>query len=104
VLPSGGAIHAVVQKASTAWANAGGDRNETYVGITGTLNKYAAAMRWDTAVSTTNFQLSTVFGMEAIGATTNIKITWDASAGAAPNQNTGTAGSLDVYVLLSAVL
>lgn len=104
VLPSGGMIHAVVLKHSTDWDNGGGGaRNEASVGITGTLNKYAAAFRWDQAVTNTNFQLSTIQGIEAIGATTNIKMQWDSSASAV-NLNTGTQGSLDCYVLLSGLL
>lgn len=99
-LPSGGMIHAVVIKASTAWDLA---RVALSVGISGTTDKYAAVFRQDTAVTNTNFQLSTVQGIEAIGAATNILVTAEDILGAS-NLNALGAGSSDIYVLLSGLL
>lgn len=96
-LPAGGIIHAVKIKHSTAFSGGGAASYTVSVGITGTLNKYAAAFDVFAAVGATVQQLSTTVGTENHGSATSIKI----AATCDVNLDLVTAGSVDVWVLAS---
>lgn len=100
-LAAAGVIHAVKIKHSVAFAGAAIASYTLSVGIGGTLAKYASAFDVFQAVSNTAFQLSAVTGSENNGATTPILIT-ATSTGA--NLSASTAGTVDVWALLSVAL
>jgi hypothetical protein len=100
-LVAGGVIHAVKIKHSVAFA---GPAIATYtisVGIAGTLAKYASAFDVFQAVSNIAFQTSSVLGSESNGAAINILAT-AVSTGA--NLSVSTAGSVDIWALISKAL
>jgi hypothetical protein len=97
-LPAGGVIHAVMMKTSAAFTGGSISAYTLSVGITGTLNKYAAAFNVFQAVAATTFQLSTTQGAESFTAATSIKI---AATSTSDDLDAATAGSVDVYLLMS---
>lgn len=97
-LPAGGIIHGVKIKHSVLFAGTGITDYKVSVGIVGTLAKYASAFDVDTAVSNTNFQLSTTIGSENHGAATSIRL---AATTTGANLDQSTGGSVDVWVLTS---
>lgn len=97
-LGAGEAIHATKTKHNTAFVGASITALTISVGIAGTLAKYAAAYDVVPAVSATAYQLSTTVGSESHTAATAIK--WAAVATGA-NLSVLTAGSVDIWVLVS---
>lgn len=97
-LPAGGCIHGVKIKHSTLFAGVGITDYKISVGIVGNLTKYAPAFDVDTAVSGTAFQLSSIVGSEDHGAATSIRI---AATSTGANLSLSTAGSVDVWLLVS---
>ncbi len=68
------------------------------IGTVGDANKYTAAFDVYQGASNVAYQDSTTAGSENFGAPVNIKITATSSGGAL---STATAGSVDVWVLMS---
>lgn len=97
-LPAGGIIHAVKIKHSTPFTGGAISAYTISVGITGTLNKYANAFNVFQAAGGTVFQLSTTVGSEDHGSATSIKA---AAASTSANLNAATAGSVDIWLLVS---
>lgn len=97
-LPAGAVIHGVKIKHSTAFAGTSITAVTVSVGVTGVLNKYASAFDVFQAVGDTIFQLSNVLGSESNGTSVNLLAT-ATSTGA--NLSALTAGSVDIWVLLS---
>jgi hypothetical protein len=100
-LPIAGIIHAVKIKHSVAFTGGAISAYTIKLGITGNTAKYASAYNVFQAVSGTNFQLTSTMGSESHTATTAILAT-ATSVGA--NLNAATAGSCDIWVLLSKVV
>ena len=98
-LPAGGVIHAVKTKHSASFTGGSISAYTLSVGITGTLAKYSAAFDVFQAASATAMQLATTVGTESHTAATAIKI---AAASTGANLSAATAGSVDVWVLVSA--
>jgi hypothetical protein len=97
-LAAAGVIHAIKIKHSILFAGTGITDYKISVGITGTLAKYASAFDVDTAVSATNFQLTSTVGSENHGAATSIRV---AATSTGANLDQSTAGSVDIWVLTS---
>jgi hypothetical protein len=98
-LPAGGVVEAVKIKHSAAFTGGAISAYTVSVGITGTLNKYAAAYDVFQAPSATAMQLSTTQGTESHTATTALKI---AATSTGANLSAATAGSVDVWIKMSA--
>lgn len=98
-LPIGAVVHAVKQKHSTAFAGGAISAYTTSVGITGNLTKYAAAFNVFQAVSATAQQITATAGTESHTAAVALKI---AATSTDANLDAATAGSVDVWVLMSA--
>lgn len=98
-LPAGAVVEAVKIKHSTAFAGGAISAYTVSVGITGNLTKYAAAYDVFQAVSATAMQLSTTQGTESHTATTALKI---AATSTGANLSAATAGSVDVWIKMSA--
>lgn len=96
-LPAGGVVHAVKVKHSTAFAGGSITSYTVAVGITGDTDKYALAYDVFQAVGASTYQLSSVLGGESHTATTDLKLT----ATASHDLDTATAGSVDVWLLIS---
>lgn len=97
-LPRAGVIHAIRMKHSVAF---GGGTIASYtisVGISGTVAKYAAAFNVFQAVADTALQLSTTVGQESEANIVAITATATSTVG---NLNAATAGSVDIYALIS---
>jgi len=97
-LPAGAIIHAVKIKHSVAFAGGAIASYTVEVGIAGTLAKYASAFDVFQAVSGTAFFITGIIGSEDHGAATSIKAT---ATSTVANLDQSTAGSVDVWVLLS---
>jgi hypothetical protein len=100
-LPAGGVIHAVKTKTVQQFAGTGITDYKISVGIVGNLTKYSAAFDVDTAVSDTNFQLSTTVGSEDHGSVVQIRI---AATSAGANLDQSTTGSVTVWLLVSVAI
>ena len=100
-LAAGGVIHGVKVKHSASFTGGGLTAFTVSVGISGELAKYASAFDVFQAAANTTFQLSNSFGSENHGATTSIRI---AAASTTANVADATAGSVDVWVLVSEVV
>ncbi len=97
-IPAGGVIHGVKIKHSVQFAGTGITDYKVSVGIVGNLTKYASAFDVDTAVSSTNYQLSNTFGGEDHDAATSIRL---AATSTGANLDQSTAGAIDVWIFVS---
>lgn len=97
-LAAGGIIHAVKQKHSASFTGGSISAFTTSVGITGTLEKYAANFDVFQATGDTVQQITGTLGTEDHGSATSIKIT---AISTSDNVVNATAGSVDVWVLQS---
>ena len=97
-LPAGGIIMGVKIKHSTAFSGGSISAYTVSVGISTNFTKYASAFDVFQAVSGTTFQLTDSFGSEDHGAATSIRLQAISTGG---NLSTATAGSVDVWILVS---
>lgn len=97
-LPAGGVIHGIKIIQSASFVGGGLTGYTLSVGITAFPAKYAAPFNVFQAPSSSTFQLSNNFGSEDNLSATNILLTATSVGG---NTNAATAGSVDVYALLS---
>ena len=97
-LPAGGVVHAVKIKHSAAFTGGAISAYTVSVGIAGNLVKYSAAQNVFQAPGNTVFLLTATTGTENHGAATSIRL---AATSTGANLNAATAGSVDVWVLLS---
>lgn len=97
-LPTAGVIHAVAICPVTSFTGGSISAYTLSVGITGTLNKYAAAFDVFQAPGNTVFQISSTTGAENIGTTTSIRVAATSTGDDLANATTGAA---DVYLLMS---
>lgn len=97
-LISAGVVHAVKLKTSTAFVGTSISALTVRIGIIGNTDKYMSDFNLLSAVTGTNFDLTSAIGTESHTAATDIKITLD-STGA--NLSALTAGTVDVWALLS---
>jgi len=98
ILAAGGVIHGVKIKHSASFTGGTLSAFTLSVGITGTLAKYASAFDVFQAAAGTTFQLTNTIGSEDHGATTSIRL---AAVSVGDNVVAATAGSVDVWVLVS---
>lgn len=98
-LPAGAILHAILIKHSVAFAGTGITSYTISVGITGALTKYASAFNVFQAVADTTLQLSSTLGIENWGVGTSIR----AQATANVNLSNSTAGTVEIYALVSQV-
>lgn len=97
-LAAGEVIHGVKIKHSAAFSGGTLASYTVSVGIVGNLVKYASAFDVFQATSNTTFQLSNSFGSENHGAATSIRL---AAVSTGDNLNQASAGSVDVWILVS---
>lgn len=97
-LPAGGVIQMVKTKASVAFTGGSISAYTVSVGIAGTLAKYSTAFDVFQAVGSDTYQLSALFGGEDCSSPTAIKI---AATSTGANLSAATAGSVDIWLLVS---
>ena len=97
-LPAAATIHAVIIKHTTAFAGTGVTGYTASIGISGDLTKYASAFDVLQATGDTVAQSTNVVDVENFGSATSIRI---AATSTGANLDQSTAGSVDVYVLMS---
>ena len=98
-LPSAGVVHAVKIKHSLQFTGTGMSSYTISVGITGNLTKYASAFDVFQAVTGTAFQLSNVVQSENHNSSVSVRI----AATSNVNLDQSTAGTVEVWVLLSRI-
>ena len=97
-LPAAGIIHAIKLKHSIAFTGGALSSYTLSVGISGNLDKYANSFNVFQATGNTTFYIAYGMFSENHGATTSVLLT-ATSIGA--NLNAATAGSCDIWVLVS---
>jgi len=97
-LPAGGIIHGIKVKHSVLFSGPSITDYKISIGITGNLTKYTPAFDVDTAVTATNYQLSSTLQGESHTATTSVRIS-AVSTGA--NLSAANQGLVDVWVYSS---
>lgn len=97
-LVAAGVIHAVKIKHSTAFSGGSITAYTISVGVSGNTSKYASAFDVFQTTGNTVFQFSNSVGTENHGAATTIQATATSTGG---NLNTATAGSVDIWLLVS---
>lgn len=100
-LPAGGIIHATKIKHSAAFTGGAISAYTVSLGIVGTLAKYGAAFSVFGAPSNTSFQVTGTIGSESHGAAVSIRA---AAVSTGANLNAATAGSVELWALVSKAL
>jgi hypothetical protein len=99
-LPIAGVIHATKIKHSVIFTGTGITDYKVSLGLAADLTKYGSLFDVDTAVTSTNFQMTQVLDSQDNGGVTSVKIAAQ-SAGANLNQSTG--GTVEIGLLVSRV-